>query len=145
MIIQERNEKDLGGTGLTEGDALSVSVPADQLPHDAMGYSKDALAAAVYVSEQTPNFVLPDIAGTEPRPQDWIPIIVSVAPSEPLPARSAWLYEESCGVRLGTFGRFADGCAFATVPGLHGCFIRDWGATHYMFSDMPEPPIRETI
>jgi hypothetical protein len=55
-------------------------------------------------------------------------------------AVAAWLYEPSCGVRLGSFGRFADGTAFANVSGMNGCFVRDWGATHWQPANIPPPP-----
>lgn len=76
---------------------------------------------------------------TETLPK-WQPIILSAAPGEPFAAASAWLYEPSCGVRLGSFGRFADGVAFGNVSGMNGCFVRDWGATHWQPAIIPAPP-----
>ena len=52
----------------------------------------------------------------------------------------AWIYGPQMGVQLGKVGRFSDGVAFGNVPGLHGCVVRDWGATHWMPCDVPEPP-----
>lgn len=83
-------------------------------------------------------------AAKEAEQGEWQPIVVAAAPGEAIPARAAWLYEKSCGVRLGTFGRFADGCAFATVSGLSGCFIREWGATHFKWAQIPQPPKGES-
>ena len=53
---------------------------------------------------------------------------------------SAWIFIPDAGVIHGSLGKFNDGCVHGKGDALHGCIVRDWGATTWMPCPIPERP-----